>query len=213
MRRAAVLLLTLKTEVVMRAIGRPLAARLLAAGLALMLAPAIAVAQTQPPPETSEHDFTHSTITGVLGGVSFQDSQAHPTLGGMIGWTLTPKWTAEASAAWSDRSNDSTAFRASMSLRRNLWAQRRLSPYFKGGGGLYIETADQTSQGTLGTSNYKFNDPAAVVGAGVSWLLNRRFSIRPEVETFVVWKDSKTTAITSVLALFEWHFERSNVTP
>lgn len=188
-------------------------ASLLIAALALVLAPAIAAAQTQQPAETSEHDFTHSTVTGVLGGVSLQQSQVHPTAGGMIGWTLTRKWTAEASAAWADRANDSTAFRAGMSLRRNLWAERRVSPYLKGGGGLYIETADQSSGGTVTTSNYNFNDPAAVVGAGVSWLLNRRFSLRPEVETFIVWKDSKATAFTSVIALFEWHFERPNVTP
>ena len=192
---------------------RPLTIRFLAAVLGLSLAPAVAMAQTQPPPETSEHDFTHSTVAGVLAGVSFEESKAHPTLGGMIGWTLTRNWAVEVSAAWSDRSNDSIAFGTSLSLRRNLWIGSTVVPYLKGGAGLYIETADQSSGGSIGASNYNFNDPAAVVGAGVAWLLSRRFAIRPEVETFIVWKDSQATAITSVVALLEFHFDQPRITP
>jgi hypothetical protein len=191
---------------------RPSSVSLLAAVLGLMVAPAISMAQTQPPPETSEEDFTHGTVAGVLGGVSFQESQAHPTLGGMIGWTLTSKWAVEVAAAWSDRVNDSIAFGTSLSLRRSVWTSRGVAPYLKAGAGLYIETADQ-SEGTIATSNYRFNDPAAVVGAGVSWLLSRRFAIRPEVETFIVWKDGRTTAITSVVALLEFHFDQPRITP
>src|SRR5688572_15736237 len=141
--------------------------KLLAAVLGLALAPAIAVAQTQPPPETSEQDFRHGTVAGLIAGVSFEESRAHPTLGGMIGWTLTGRWAVEVSAAWSDRANDSNAFGTSLSLRRTWLFGNAVAPYVKGGAGLYIETADQSSDGNLGTGNYRFNDPAAVVGAGV----------------------------------------------
>jgi hypothetical protein len=210
----------------MRAIRRTSWTGLVAASVGLLLVPVYAAAQAPPPPVTDEHDFTHCSVVGVLTGVSIANAKSSSTFGGMVGWPVTGRWGLEASAAWSDRPDDGSAFGAGLSIRRNLRAGESVMPYVKAGAGIYIATID-SSRGTppefyrhrfgrngvgIDESRRTFSDPALVLGGGVSWLVTRRFAIRPEVETLIVRGGSRTTAVTSIIARLEYHFEEPRIT-
>jgi hypothetical protein len=159
--------------------------------------------------------------------MSIASSEVSPTVGGLFAWPLTPRLGLEVAAAWSDRPAGGSGFAAGLSVRRNLTMRQAIVPHVKAGVGLYVATIDP-AQGTppefyrhrfghgdgyINAARQTFTDPALVLGAGFSWFVGPRVAIRPEVETFIVRGDSRTSVVTSVVARFEYHFEDYRVTP
>lgn len=184
----------------------------------LLLVPAAVEAQSAP-------DFTRCTTANLLGGVAFTSEDQTALFGGAIGWELAPRFAIEATTRWLVPKNGADAFAVTFTAQTPLVSRRTVVPFVSGGMGVYIASFESDSTavpefyrhrmaepGASGTTE-RFTDPAVVFGGGVSIFATRNVSIRPEVETIWVRRDSMNHFVTSVSVRFAYHFELHRVTP
>jgi hypothetical protein len=154
-------------------------------------------------------------------GVAWGNSDAGGTLGGAIGWEVTPRFAVEGLGTWLNRAAASEAFSAAIRARYAL-IPRRSAPFLEGGFGLYRTTIDPTSGSVPDfymnriddlTRRQTFTDPAFVAGGGWSFFVSRHIAIQPALEGTFVTRDGHGYVLTSAVVRFGYHFEDHPVTP
>jgi len=154
-------------------------------------------------------------------GVAWGNSDTGGTLGGAIGWEVTPRFAVEGLGTWLNRAEASEAFSAAVRARYAL-IPRQNAPFLEGGYGLYRTTIDPAS-GSV-PEFYKsrmdkpmrpqtFTDPAFFVGGGWSLFVSRHIAIQPALEGTFVTRDGRGYALTSAVVRLGYHFEDHPVTP
>ena len=193
---------------------------LVAVGMALW--PALAVAQTRPA-QTGGQEC--SLLGGNVGGASAEPTQSL-TVGAAAGWRFTPRIATEARMSWIKRPPGQHALTAGLSALVNFRAGSRAQPFVRAGFGLYTATFDLPYNVDVAPAFYRrrfqsdpgggfqtFIDPAVIMGAGVQVMSGRSFSWRPEVETFLVFRDSRAYFVATASVQFSFHFEPHRQTP
>ncbi len=187
-----------------------------ALGAAVLLAAAPVGAQ---PADGSA--WQYGTTVTLNPGVASGNSEAGATLGGAIGWEVTPRVGVEGLGTWLNRPESSEAFSAAIRARYALM-RRPSAPFFEGGFGMYITTIDPAS-GSI-PAFYKnrmddparrqtFTDPAFFVGGGWTFLVSRHISLQPAIEATIVTRDGHGFTLTGAGVRFGYHFEDHPVTP
>lgn len=188
-------------------------------GLAL---PASTLAQPPPGPPPN----ARCTTLAALGGVSAAAGDTGILIGAASEWALTRRVSLQGKAGWFDRGPGSDFFSATINVVGVVAQVERTEAFVKAGLGVLAASLD-TSRGAppsfygrrIGSaspgqrSDFDFTDPAAAIGAGFAVQLNRSFSLRPEVETLIAWRQSHAFTATSVALHLAYHFERHIVTP
>ena len=175
-----------------------------------------ATAQPAPPGNV----WSHGTTIDVFAGGASASGNAGPVVGGAAGWELTPWLGVEGNLTWLKTFGDAEAFTTAVNARAHFLTNRAVSPYLRGGFGLFRTSFDSsltdvpdfyrrrtadTSQGF--DSSYRFTDPAWVVGAGLTVFRSRHVAIHPAAEAIVVRRDGQSYVVTSMTVHFSYHFE------
>jgi hypothetical protein len=154
-------------------------------------------------------------------GVTWANSDAGASLGGGIGWEVTPRLSIEGLGTWLNRAESSEAFSAAIRTRYAL-VPRRNAPFVEGGFGMYRTTIDPTSgsvpdfyQHRMGdpTRRQTFTDPAFFTGGGWTFFVSRHIAIQPALEGTLVTRDGRAYPLTSAVVRLGYHFEDHPVTP
>jgi hypothetical protein len=187
----------------------------------VVLCPAAAGAQ----PGTAPTGKECSLLGGYIGAASAEPTESL-TAGAAAGWRFSPWVATEARMSWIKRPPGQQALTAGLSALVNLRAGSRAQPFARAGFGLYSASFDlpynleavpafyrSRLEGDPGGGFQTFNDPAVILGAGVQVMTGRSFSWRPEVETFVVFRDSRAYFVATASVQFSFHFEPHGVTP
>ena len=188
-------------------------------GLAL---PASTLAQPPPGPPPN----ARCTTLAALGGFSVAAGDTGYIIGAASEWALAPRVSLQGKASWFDRGPGSEFFSATINVVGVVARAERTEAFVKAGLGVLAASLD-TSRGMppsfygrrIGSpspgqrSAFDFTDPAVAIGAGIGVQLNRSFSLRPEVETLVAWRQSHAFTATSLALHVAYHFERHIVTP
>jgi hypothetical protein len=162
-----------------------------------------------------------SAALGISAGAAANGDGTQLTLGASAGWTLRSWVAAEARMSWFDRPAGDDALAASLSARLRLRTASGAIPFVKAGLGLHVGSF----AGGPGTPEFfqrrlrnqsgqqTFRDPAFVAGAGVDVKASRRFAVRPEIESMIVWRDGRSYVVTSLSMQLSVLFEPHNITP
>jgi len=169
-------------------------------------------------------DLRHGTTLNVLAGGTFSSEAQQPVFGGAFGWELKPRFHIETTMKWFVPDNGAEGFSAIVTAQVPLTTLSRVVPYLSAGAGASRATFDLSSSevpafyrnrvedvGSVESSHKTFVDPAIVFGGGVSFFPTRHLSLRPEVETMMVWDAGKTYFTTSVAVRLAYHFELHGV--
>jgi hypothetical protein len=161
------------------------------------------------------HQWSHcATLTG-SGGVATGSDHTGATLGGAIGWEITPRLALEGSATWFDKQIGSTAFAAGLSVRALVTESSWLAPFVEGGFGLYAASFDPNRATDIpsfyasrmsGTITNWFTDPAFFVGAGVDLMRRSNFAVRPTAGAIVAVRDGDAYTVGTFAVRIEYHF-------
>ena len=184
------------------------------------LAPAVSAQELVRPGE-----WSHGTTLSGFAGMAIDSTHSGPAIGGLIGYEVSPRLTIEGGGSWTDFGEGATAFAGAVKARVRLWGQRTVDPFVTGGVGFYRTSFDRTSQVAPGfyrrrlrtppgaVGQISFTDPALVAGAGMNIFVTRHFAVRPDIETFIVLRDSRSHVVTSLSVHAVFHFESHPVTP
>lgn len=142
----------------------------LGATCAATLAPTIAAAQEGLP----AHIWSRGTTLSASVGAASASPGTGALAGVGVGWEVTPRFGIEGAAAWLDRPGDSAAFAAALTAHFRLRGLQTISPYLKGGIGMY--------RLSLAAPRATFTDPSVVVGGGIRLFATKHLAFRPEVE-------------------------------
>lgn len=170
--------------------------------------------------------FTKGTFLGLWGGAATQDGSTRATLGGAIGWEVTPRFVFEGRAAWFERPEGDEAFAAAISAHVNLVTPRPVVPFLSAGFGLYWASFGQPldrlpdfhgrrvdpTKDAIG-AHASFADPSFEFGGGVTVFTSRHVSIRPEVIVTTAFRDGRTYSVASYGVQLSYHFEDHPITP
>ena len=179
--------------------------------IAMILLFAALPAQAQGP----THKWSHCTTLTGSGGVAIGSDHTGATLGGAIGWEITPRVALEGSATWFDKQTGSSAFAAGLSVRGMLADSLWLAPFIEGGFGLYAASFDPKRATDIppfygnrmsGTLTNWFTDPAFFVGAGVDLMRRNNFAVRPTAGAIVAVRDGDAYTIGTFAVRVEYHF-------
>jgi hypothetical protein len=151
------------------------------------------------------HTWSRGTTLSASVGAASAPSANGALAGVGIGWEVTPRFGIEGEAAWLDRPGDSEAFAAALTAQFRLRGLQPVSPYVKGGVGMYRLSLD--------VPRATFTDPSAVVGGGVRLFATRHLAFRPEVQAMVVARDAGRQVVTAIAVHVEYHFEDHVITP
>jgi len=170
--------------------------------------------------------------TAVVGeaGLSQDATNNNGWWGGMALWQPTHRVGMAVSGRWLDAGPAASAFAADISTEIGLVSpSSRQVPYVRVGVGAYRATfdlADARQPAAMPNFYYRrlgsessishrqtFMDPMFVVGAGIDVPLNRRLSVRPDVRSMWVVRDSHAYQVVLVGVQFEYHIEEHPVTP
>jgi hypothetical protein len=196
--------------------------RILASALVLSAMPAVAAAQTGPVP----HPFDRCTQAAALFGAGTGSSSTGIVAGGGFGWRVMPRLSIDTRMAWFDRGDGMDAFSASLGAEVSFNGSSSISPFLRAGAGVYrlsIDTATAAppdfyrrrliAGGSRPDSHQAFTDPAVVLGGGVSIFVTRRVALRPEFETTIAFRNSRSHAVTAIAIQLAYHFEDHRITP
>jgi hypothetical protein len=184
--------------------------------IVLLAAPPAAAQSLQP----VDHQWSHGTTLGLVGGVGTTSDATGAVLGGSIGWEFTPRVGLDATATWLDRQTGASAFSAALSVHAGLPTLPRLAPYVEGGFGMYIATFDPSEGGTIppfyadrmsGALSQTFVDPAFAAGAGFDLFRSRRVAVRPLFGALIAFRDGDAYTVGTFTVRVEYHFERHPV--
>jgi hypothetical protein len=190
-----------------------------AMALTLTLASAAAAQEVVRPGEWSRG----TTLSG-FAGLATDGDHSGPSFGGVAGWEISPRLTIEGSGAWLDFGDGVDAFAGAIKLRARLSGRRTVDPFVLGGIGFYRATFDSPARvaprfygrrlGMPATpGDTTFTDPALVAGAGLNIFVSRHFAVRPDVESFIVFRGRHRLIVTSVALHAVFHIESHPVTP
>ena len=194
--------------------------------LILLAATAPSFAQTTSLLIPPGNRWSHGTTLNVFGGGAVSAKDNAPAAGGAFGWELTPRFALEGSGAWIDWGQPSHAFTATMTAHVAVLTPRPLVPFLAAGMGVYH--ASFNAIGANMPSFYRrrlpdlafaagqtmaFTDPSLVGGGGIEMFLSRHWTIRPEVMTNVVMRDSRRFVATTGVVRLAYHFEDHPITP
>ena len=62
-------------------------------------------------------------------------------------------------------------------------------------------------------SRVTFTDPSVLGGGGVNMFVSRHWTLRPEIVTIAVLRDSRNFVVTTAAVRLAYHFEDHPVTP
>jgi hypothetical protein len=170
-------------------------------------------------------EWSRGTTLSGFAGMAVDSQNNGPAIGGLIGYEVSPRLTIEGGASWIEFGQGADAFAGAIKVRTRLWGQRTVDPFVTGGVGLYRASFERASQVTHGFYRRRlalpatapgeivFTDPALVAGAGVNIFVTRHFAVRPDVEAFFVFRDSRSHVVTSLSVHAVFHFESHPVTP
>jgi hypothetical protein len=146
--------------------------------------------------------------------------------GGAAGWEVTPRFGVEAAASWLDRPGADEAFAAALTAHTHLRGLRAVSPFLRGGVGLYRVTFDANARdvpdfyrrrmgaaGAYVRAGRSFTDPSLIAGGGVNVFVSRHVAFRPQIEAIVVRRQSRSHVVTAVTMQVAYHFEEHIITP
>lgn len=171
-------------------------------------------------------EWSRGTTLSGFAGVATDGDRSGPVIGGVAGYEITPRLTIEGSGSWLEFGDGVDAFAGAIKLRARLSGQRTVDPFVLGGVGFYRASFDRPSSvtpgfyrnrlrapGPGGLGDTSFTDPALVVGAGANVFVTRHFALRPDVESFIVLRDGRSLAVTSLSLHAVFHIESHPVTP
>lgn len=170
-------------------------------------------------------EWSRGTTLSGFAGMATDGDHSGPVIGGVAGYEITPRLTIEGSGAWLAFGEGVDAFAGAIKLRARLSGRRTVDPFVLGGVGFYRASFDRVSRvspgfyrnrlkpSALALGDVSFTDPALVAGAGVNIFVTRHFAIRPDVESFLVLRDGRTLAVTSLSLHAVFHIESHPVTP
>ena len=170
-------------------------------------------------------EWSRGTTLSGFAGMATDGDHLGPVIGGVAGYEITPRFTIEGSGSWLEFGEGMNAFAGAIKLRARLSGRRTVDPFVLGGVGFYRASFDRPSSvapgfyrnrlrspGT-GLGDTSFTDPALVVGAGVNVFVTRHVALRPDVESFIVLRDGRSLAVTSLSLHAVFHIESHPVTP
>jgi hypothetical protein len=173
-------------------------------------------AQAAPPGNA----WSHGTTLSVSAGAATGSSETGAQVGGTIGWEITPRIAVEGNGTWFDRRNGAEAFAATLAVQAALTRTGPVAPFVEGGFGLYRASfdisrsavpgfyRDRMTPGAIGYSvTNTFTDPAVLVGAGLNVFATPHIAIRPQVEAWIVTRNSQSYVMTAVAVRAAYHFE------
>ena len=161
------------------------------------------------------HKWSHCTTLTGSGGVAIGSDHTGATLGGAVGWEITPLIGLEGSATWFDKQTGSSAFAAGVSVRGLLTDSFWMAPFVEGGFGLYAASFDPKRATDIpafyrtrmsGALTNWFTDPAFFVGAGVDLMRRNNFAVRPTVGAIVAVRDGDAHTVGTFAVRVEYHF-------
>jgi Outer membrane protein beta-barrel domain len=165
--------------------------------------------------------WRYGTTLTLNPGVASGNSEAGGTLGGALGWELTPRLAVEGLGTWLDRPESPETFSAAIRSRYAL-VPRRSAPFIEGGFGMFITTIDP-ARATVPefyrnrmadeTRRRKFTDPAFFTGAGWTVVVSRHISLQPALEWTIVTDSGHGYTLTTATLRIAYHFEDHPVTP
>ena len=174
-------------------------------------------AQTVDVPNT----WSHGTRLAIAAGVSSASSDTGVAVGPAIAWEITPRLSIEGIAVWLDRKDAAVTFAAALMAEVNLGPPYRVGPFVEAGFGFYRSSFDARRETmpsfyrdrmTAG-SGAVFTDPAFVLGGGVNLFAARHVAIRPQVDVFIVARDSRKYSVYTASVQVAYHFENHPITP
>lgn len=199
--------------------------RTLAAAIAVLilplLAPSVVLAQSGVP----RHPWDRCTTAGLLIGAATASSDTGLVAGGGFGWRFAPRLALDVRTAWLDRQQGMDAFAASLTAQAFLAGSSSVAPFLRAGLGMYRTSIDESVvslpdfyarrlRGGSGLgATQAFTDPSVVLGGGVSVFVSRRIALQPEIETTIVFRNSRSYAVTAATIQFAYHFEDPRITP
>ncbi|HET7699029.1 MAG TPA: outer membrane beta-barrel protein [Vicinamibacterales bacterium] len=194
----------------------------LAALLVLVLASGSASAQTAGRGNVWRHG---TTVTG-FAGIATDGSRSGPSIGGSIGWEVTPRVSLDGDGAWLEFGDGMSTFAASLKARARILGIRPVDPFIEAGVGFCRTSVAMTtrrppafyarrlSAGMMpGGPEMTFTDPTLAIGTGVHIFVSRRFSLRPALDATVVLRDRRHYVITTAALQAVFHLEDHPVTP
>jgi hypothetical protein len=181
--------------------------------LLLLLAASPAGAQSLQP---VEHQWSHGTTLGLVGGVGTASDGTGAVLGGSLGWELTPRVGIDGTATWYDRQTGDSSFAATLSVHAGLTRSHALAPFVEGGFGMYIATFDPSETTAIppfyadrmtGALAATFVDPAFLMSAGFDLFRTRHIAIRPTIGAVIAVHDARAYTVGQFTVRAEYHFE------
>lgn len=163
-----------------------------------------------------------STVLGVSAGTALTGDGADVMAGATAGWRLGSRVAGEARMTWFDGAGGDDTVAATLSARVFFRTSTDASPFVRAGMGMHMASfsAGQSEMPEFFRRRLRapgaqqtFRDPAVVVGAGIDVRASRRFAIRPEIESMIVWRGGHRYVVTSASMQFSVLFERNNITP
>jgi hypothetical protein len=165
--------------------------------------------------------WSHGTRLAASAGVSSGSSDTGVAVGPAIAWEITPRLSIEGIAMWLDRKDAAVTFAAALLAEANLAPPYRVGPFVEAGFGFYRSSFD-ARQDTMPSfyrdrmtagSGAVFTDPAFVLGGGVNLFAARHVAVRPQVDVFIVARDSQSYAVYTASVQVAYHFENHPITP
>ena len=165
--------------------------------------------------------WSHGTRLAVSAGTSSGSSDTGVAVGPAIAWEITPRLSIEGIAVWLDRKDAAMTFAAALMAEVNLGPPYKVGPFVEAGFGLYRSSFDARRETmpsfyrdrmTAG-SGAVFTDPAVVLGGGVNLFAARHIAVRPQVDVFIVARDSQQYAVYTASVQIAYHFENHPITP
>lgn len=185
-------------------------------------------------PAAQANEWEHGTTLTGFAGVAVDSLRSGPMLGGAVGWEITPRVAIEGSGLWVEHGPGTDAFAGSLSVHATLFGPHKAMPFLQAGVGLYRasfeymqDTMPRFYRDRIGldypahgmgldiptpAATRTFTDPSVAFGGGVNVFVSRTVAIRPDVETMVVMRDSRTHVVTAVRIHIVYHFEDHPVT-
>lgn len=179
----------------------------------------VAFAQALTPDE-----WHQGSALALFGGLTVSDD-TQSAVGGSIVWELTPRFSLDAGGVWLGVTGDTDTVFGSIGVRYVVTGTRPVTPYVKGGVGLYRTSFPSASfphvpefyrrrmGGMPGSARRTFDDFAVRLGAGIEIYLNRHVSIRPEIEGIGVTDRRHTRVVPLAGVHLAYHFESHPITP
>lgn len=196
-----------------------------AAGIAALVGSLTVPALAQTQEVVRPDEWSRGTTLSGFAGIATDGDRSGPVIGGIAGYEITPRLTIEGSGSWLEFGDGADGFAGAIKLRARLSGQRTVDPFVLGGVGFYRASFDGGSAVSpdfyrtrlrgpaTRLGDVSFTDPAVVVGAGVNIFVTRHFALRPDVESFIVLRDGRSLAVTSVSLHAVFHIESHPVTP